>query len=175
MKISDGVFVGASPFENLSDVEKYMFELAKRCRANAQAPYSNYLVGSAVLSASGQVYGGCNVERVSYSETAHAENNAIDSMVASEGSAKIEKIVVIGAMRYIEILIPPSSSDVPMNISKNDILLPCGRCRQIIWENCCGDSSVPILSLHKNGCVIYTAIGDAFPMAFGPEDLGIKY
>src|SRR5512133_3581915 len=70
---------------------------AEEVRHNAWAPYSHYKVGVALLSQSGSVHIGCNVERASYTQTTHAEQNAIDSMVAAEGpNDLIDTMVIIG-------------------------------------------------------------------------------
>ena len=90
-----------------------LLKAAKEARDNAYAPYSNFLVGAAVLSSSGKIFAGCNVENLSYGLTICAERNAIFRMV-SEGDREIEKIFIIG--------------------KTEEILPPCGACRQVIAE-----------------------------------------
>src|SRR3989344_8619188 len=96
-------------FKDLDDVIKEMFYIAKAVRKNAQAEFSHYLVGATVQSAkTGNIYRGCNVERVSYTQTSHAEPVAIDSMIAAEGKgAKLNKLVLIAGSEYVNIVIPP--------------------------------------------------------------------
>jgi len=86
---------------------------AKRARERAYAPYSNFKVGAAVLTADGKVFSGCNVENSSYGLSICAERAAIFNAV-SEGYKKFTKIAVVTDTK------PPSS--------------PCGACRQVIFE-----------------------------------------
>ena len=74
-----------------------LFKLAVEVRSRAQEPYFKFLVGATVESESGKIYLGCNVGRATGTQTSHAESNAIDSMVAAEGSVKIKRLVVAGA------------------------------------------------------------------------------
>ena len=60
----------------------------------AYAPYSGYTVGAALLSKSGKVYTGCNVESASYSPTNCAERTAFFKAI-SEGEREFEKIAVL--------------------------------------------------------------------------------
>jgi cytidine deaminase len=90
-----------------------LLKLATDVRLNAYAPYSRFLVGAAIRSASGATYTGCNVENVAYPEGTCAEAGAIAAMVAS-GETEIAEILVIA----------DSPSPVP----------PCGGCRQKIAE-----------------------------------------
>lgn len=163
----------AIDYLELSGREKLLFEGARRARANAQAPYSNYYVGVAVMVKNGSIYSGCNVERASYSQTSHAEQNAIDTMVTWEGSAKITKLALLAAPKEKDISLPPIKNDKIVSVS--DMPVPCGHCLQIIWENCHGDGSVEILSLLPNGQVGCITIDNAFPFRFGPNDLGVDY
>ena len=82
-------------------------------RKRAVAPYSNYTVGAAVLTESGEVIGGCNVESSSYGLTCCAERIAIYNAL-SAGHKKFTALAV--------------ATD---NGGK-----PCGACRQVIWDIC---------------------------------------
>src|SRR5438093_333612 len=94
-------------FSDLDDDVRQMFYMARTVRLNAQAPYSKYFVGVTLQSESGAFYSGCNVERGSWTQTTHAEQNALDSMVAREGSVKVAKLALIGAPADKEIIFPP--------------------------------------------------------------------
>ena len=161
-------------FEEFSKKTKQLFECAVEVRKNAQAPYSNFYVGAAALSAEGRIYAGCNVERVSWTQTTHAEQNAVDSMVAAEGPSKIQALVLAAAPKGEEIILG-SKRDPAEKVSIEDIPVPCGHCLQIIWENCFDDGTVPLMSLLPDGRVTQVTIADALPMRFGPTDLGVDY
>jgi cytidine deaminase len=85
---------------------------AMAARRHAHAPYSKFRVGAALLTKSGKVYTGVNVENASYGLTNCAERVAVGNAV-SEGHRKFEAIAVAG----------PS-----------DALSPCGACRQVLAE-----------------------------------------
>ena len=91
--------------------EQELIEAAAHVRENAYAPYSQFKVGAALLTTSGDMFVGCNVENSSYGLTVCAERNAIAAMIAA-GQTKFEKIVVAAS---------PLAS-------------PCGACRQAIVE-----------------------------------------
>ncbi len=86
---------------------------ARDVRANAHAPYSKFQVGAAVLSASGHVYVGCNVENATYGATICAERAAVCAMVAA-GETRAQAIAV-----YTDC---------------NPLATPCGICRQVLSE-----------------------------------------
>ena len=136
-------------------------ENAIEARTNAQAPYSKYHVGAAVLVArpSFKVFRGCNIERANYTSTSHAEQTAIDSMVAECGPIGLKAIAVVGA---------------PAGKQPSGPVWPCGHCRGIIWENALGKLDVKVISIvDAKNCQVLT-IGELYPHAFGPEDLRIK-
>src|SRR5258705_4154062 len=85
---------------------------AKAAQRNAHAPYSKFHVGAALLTKSGKVYTGCNVENASYGLTICAERVAMTKAV-SEGHRQFQAIAVVA----------PSAG-----------LSPCGACRQVLAE-----------------------------------------
>lgn len=89
-------------------------EEAKRAASNAYAPYSQFQVGCALMTSTGNIYTGCNVENASYGLTICAERNAIAKAVSSEGKIEIVHIVIY----------TPTQEATP----------PCGACRQVISE-----------------------------------------
>jgi cytidine deaminase len=159
--------------QDLSDEERQILINASFARHKAQAPYSHYWVGASLLTESGHWYSGCNVERATYTQTTHAEQNAIDSMVAGEGrGAKIKLFGISGTPAHW--LVPGPADSAPLGAFEvGDFCFACGHCLQIIWENCGGDPNVPLLLVTKDGVIARTTIGDAFPMRFGPESLGV--
>ena len=159
-------------FHELSDLEQALFTRAAEVRLRAQAPYSNYLVGVCVVTDTGIISAGCNVERVSYTQTTHAEQSAIDSLIARHGTQKLSVVVGVSGPREKSIEFPPEKTSNSIS-DINKVEAPCGHCLQIIWENCMGDPDVKILWLLPNGEISRTTIGDALPFRFGPNDLGI--
>lgn len=92
-----------------------LIDAARSAMKNAHAPYSNFRVGSALRTTSGQIFVGCNIENASYGMTNCAERTAIFSAVAQLGSAmEIAEIAVV------------CEQNVPC--------APCGACRQVIYE-----------------------------------------
>jgi cytidine deaminase len=103
------------PITLAPDQQEQMLAAARAAFKNAHAPYSNFRVGSAILTERGKMYSGCNVENASYGLTICAERNAIFAAVAAEGSAMRINAVAVATER-----------DVPC--------APCGACRQVIYE-----------------------------------------
>jgi len=122
---------------------KTLLRLANAVRDNAYAPYSQYLVGAAVLTKSGKTISGCNVENASYGLTVCAERNALFAAVA-QGFRDFDAIAVV----------------------TEDGGSPCGACRQVIWE-ICGDISVIISDTSGRYEIISSA--DLLPKAFGGQ------
>jgi cytidine deaminase len=98
-----------------ADVRERLLRAARKAMKNAHAPYSNFRVGAAVLTASGEVFSGCNVENASYGMTNCAERTAIFSAVAKLGSKMEIRAVAVA-----------NAKGVPC--------APCGACRQVIFE-----------------------------------------
>ncbi|OGC37756.1 hypothetical protein A2155_02040 [candidate division WWE3 bacterium RBG_16_52_45] len=158
--------------DELSDEEMQILINAQHARLKAQAPLSHYWVGAALLSENGNWYSGCNVERGDYTSTTHAERNAIDSMIGAEGPAKI-KILGISAAPAHWVLPKDLVNPMLRAFAVDDFCFACAGCLQVIWDNCCGDISVPLLALTQDRVIARTTIGDAYPMRFGFESLGI--
>jgi cytidine deaminase len=110
----------------MKHTDKELIDIAMGVRENAYAPYSNFRVGAAVETDSGNVYTGCNVESASYGLTVCAERVAIWKGI-SRGVTKFGRIAVV--------------------VDTEELTPPCGVCRQIIWEFC-GDVRVILSNLH---------------------------
>ena len=96
----------------MMDMES-LIRAAKEAREKAYSPYSNFKVGAAVMTPSGKIYSGCNVENVSYGLTNCAERTAIYKAV-SEGEHSFVALAVV------------ADTEGPV--------APCGACRQVIAE-----------------------------------------
>ena len=125
-----------------------LIEKAKEVAKNAYAPYSNFRVGSAILTKSGNIYVGCNVENTSFGLTICAERNAIFNAIASENKVVLDTVVV-----YTETSIPAT---------------PCGACRQIISEFC--EDDVKIVACCDTEETHETTLVTLLPGAFRLED-----
>lgn len=133
--------------------ERKLVELAKKAREYAYAPYSHFKVGAALLTKSGRVYMGCNVENVSFGAANCAERTAFFKAV-SEGEHSFSAIAIVGA---------PSGNET------KDACAPCGICRQVMREFCDGDFKI-VLEDGNGGVLSYT-LAELLPESFGPENL----
>jgi|SRR3989338_357979 len=174
-QISKVVMSKLFEYDELDQMDKNLLKIACLARRRAVAPYSKYKVGVAVLSRRGQsIHPGCNIECANWNGTTHAEQAAIAGMISREGPSKIWRMALIGAPESFDLVLPPArTQDEIVDITR--VPVPCGHCLQIWWEHCRGDGDVEVVALCGNGQVAITKIDSAFPMRFGPEDLGIKY
>lgn len=123
---------------------------AAAARLTAYAPYSNFLVGAALLCRDGRVFRGCNVENASYGLCNCAERTAFFSAVAhGYQPGDFDKLAVIG------------DTDGP--------IAPCGACRQVILE--LGGNALPVVLTNLRGEVFETTASAQLPNAFGGADL----
>lgn len=90
-----------------------LIEEASRRREMAYAPYSGFKVGAAILTRGGEIFGGCNVENLSYGLTICAERSAVGAAV-SAGYVDFERIAIVAGSR--------------------EPVSPCGACRQVLAE-----------------------------------------
>ena len=132
---------------NNSDVRKKLRDLAIETSENSHSPYSNVKVGSAILTTSGEVFSGCNIENSSFGGTVCAERVAIFKAV-SEGHNKIQELYV-----YTDAGWPP-----------------CGICRQVISEFASPETKIIIGD--KDGNENSMPFKDLLPLAFTPDKLG---
>ena len=127
--------------------DKLLMEKAKLAMEKAYAPYSGFHVGAALLTSSGKIYTGCNIENASYSATCCAERTAIFKAV-SEGETKFLKIAIAGGMAG--------------NIAGP--CYPCGICRQVMAEFFPKDAIV--LLTNENGDIISYKLEELLPFSF---------
>lgn len=131
------------------DLRKELVDAALQVRRWAYAPYSGYLVGAAVLSESGKIYDGVNVEIAAYPTGTCAEPVAIYKAI-SEGERHFQAIAV----------------------ATDNGGTPCGACRQVMAEF---SLDMVVILVNKEGEIVQeTTVKSLLPMAFRPEDLAQK-
>jgi cytidine deaminase len=118
-------------------------EEATRVMRLAYAPYSNFAVGVAGLVDDGRVVSGCNVENAAYGVALCAECGMVSALHATGGGRLVAVVCVDRQGR---------------------LLMPCGRCRQLLWEN-----GGPTMMLATERGVL--TMDEVLPLAFGAEDL----
>lgn len=132
--------------DNVSAHEAELIARAVEARQWAYAPYSNYKVGAALLTASGKIYDGVNVENAAYPSCICAERTAVVKAV-SEGEREIVAVVV-----------------ATVNGGT-----PCGTCRQVLSEF---GLEAALLMVDGAGQVVQrTTVRELLPHSFGPEKL----
>ncbi|GAA4686989.1 cytidine deaminase [Frondihabitans cladoniiphilus] len=109
----------------------------------AYAPYSNFPVGAAALTDDGRIVSGCNIENASYGVTLCAECALVGDLVMGGGGLLIAFACVDG---------------------HGSVLMPCGRCRQLLYEHSAEGMVLDTVSGFKT-------IDEVLPDAFGPRQL----
>jgi cytidine deaminase len=125
-----------------------LVERARTARENAYAPYSEYTVGAALLTADGTVYTGCNIENANYSNSLHAEEVAVGKAV-SDGHREFERVAV--------------------SSGEQDGVTPCGMCRQTLSEF--ADEQLVVVCDEGDTNRSYS-LGTLLPDAISAETLG---
>ena len=125
--------------------DSQLIAAAKESREKAYVPYSNFKVGAALLTRSGQIFTGCNIENAALGPTICAERTAIFKAV-SEGEREFEAIAVV------------TSGGVS----------PCGVCRQVMLEFA---PHMRVILADTQGNARTTTVLDLMPDAFTPHDL----
>lgn len=121
-------------------------------RSKSYAPYSDFLVGSALLTEEGKVYGGCNIENSAFGPSLCAERTAIFKAV-SEGHKNFVAIAIAGGKRDKEL----------------QYCSPCGVCRQVMREFCKPSFKI-YLAKSADDYKEYT-LEELLPESFGPDNL----
>ena len=138
------------------DREKLMDTLipqAWEAAKNAYVPYSSFQVGAALLTKSGVVYPGCNIENSAYGPSNCAERTAFFKAV-SEGERSFRAICVVGGKDGI----------------LTEYAAPCGVCRQVMMEFCHPDEFQIILATGREHYETFT-LRQLLPLGFGPDNL----
>jgi len=131
--------VSSEPGIDWAALRKAAVEVMQR----AYAPYSRFPVGAAGLVDDGRIVVGCNVENAAYGVTLCAECGLVSSLHAS-GGGRLTHFVCVN--------------------KDAEVIMPCGRCRQLLYEN----GGPDLLLLTASGA---RPMSEVLPDAFGPDDL----
>jgi cytidine deaminase len=118
-------------------------EAAVEAMEHAYAPYSSFPVGAAALVDDGRVVTGCNVENAAYGVGLCAECGLVSQLHLSGGGRLVKFLCVDGA---------------------GEVLMPCGRCRQLLSEN--GGPELLLMTISG-----IRRMDEVLPDAFGPDNL----
>ena len=119
----------------------------------AYTPYSHFNVGAALLTKSGKVYTGCNIENAGYTATNCAERTALFKAV-SEGERQFTAIAIVGSLQ---------------GQTNTLVTGPCGVCRQALYEF--GGPGLTVIMAKSADDYIVTTLGELLPYGFGPANL----
>jgi len=122
---------------------KQLTAVATAAMQKAYAPYSNFPVGAAALTEDGRIVSGCNVENASYGLGLCAECSLVSELFRTGGGKLVAFACVDG---------------------RGEALMPCGRCRQLLFEHSAEGMLLQTISGIKT-------IDEVLPDAFGPKDL----
>lgn len=125
-----------------------LLNAARAAQKMAYAPYSQFLVGAAVLDDQGRIHSGCNVENAAYPEGVCAEASALSAMVLA-GSTQARAVLVVG--------------------TGGAWITPCGGCRQKLREFCAAET--PILTANESAIGPSYTLAQLLPASFGPDHL----
>ena len=136
----------------MSISDKELIALANAARERSYCPYSGFSVGAALLTSSGKVYTGANIENASFTPTVCAERVALFTAVHA-GETKFDAIAVVGG---------------PSGRAAEKLFTPCGVCRQVLSEFCNSDMKVIVATDSKT---LVTTLDDLLPHGFGKESM----
>lgn len=120
-----------------------LLDAARAAMSHAYAPYSDYQVGAAALVDDGRTVVGCNVENAAYGVALCAECGLV-SQLHITGGGRLTHFACVNRA--------------------GEVIMPCGRCRQLLWEN--GGPDLLVLTVAG-----VRRMDEVLPDAFGPDDL----
>ena len=123
-----------------------LLALATEAAERSYSPYSRFRVGAAIVTASGDVVTGANIENAAYGASVCAETNAITT-AAGAGVRAITTVAVA--------------------CLDGDVCTPCGNCRQVMREF----GVERVILRHPDGTPWLTTLAELLPESFGPEAL----
>ena len=130
-----------------------LVELAIEAREHSYCTYSGFAVGAALLTKSGKIYQGCNIENVSFTPTICAERTAFFKAVY-DGEREFEAIAIVGG---------------PAGKSVSSPCAPCGVCRQVMREFCKDDFKIYLGK--GDGTYVESSLIEMLPFSFSGSNL----
>lgn len=130
-----------------------LIEKALEAREASYSPYSNFKVGAALLTTTGKVYKGCNIENAAYTPSNCAERTAFFKAISEEDD-KFTSIAIVGG-----------NDSKPL-----EYCAPCGVCRQVMMEFCDYENFKIILAKSANEYRTFS-LKELLPLGFGPNNL----
>ncbi|MEK6934545.1 MAG: cytidine deaminase [Nanoarchaeota archaeon] len=142
-------------YKKLSPIYKKLLDKAEQVMKKGYSPYTNFYVGSALLTTDNKIYSGSNIETASY--VAICAERAAISKAVSEGKYLFKAIAVISKCDHFDV---------------TKIAGPCGICRQLLYEfsEVAKRDIIVINSTTKKDKIIITKISELMPLSFGPKD-----
>ena len=128
-----------------------LYTLAEAARNRAYVPYSHFTVGAALLTKSGKVYLGCNIENAAYGAVMCAERTAFFTAIC-EGERDFVAIAVAGGREG----------------EAGDVCAPCGICRQVMAEFCTSDFEIV---LGPESDIKVYRLDEILPLSFTKDNL----
>ena len=128
-----------------------LYTLAESARNRAYVPYSHFTVGAALLTKSGKVYLGCNIENAAYGAVMCAERTAFFTAIC-EGERDFVAIAVAGGREG----------------EAGDVCAPCGICRQVMAEFCASDFEIV---LGPESDIKVYRLDEILPLSFTKDNL----
>ena len=138
------------PAPSAEDGFEELLAAAREIAERAYTPYSRFRVGAAALAEDGRIVRGCNVENAGYGVTLCAECGLISELIAG-GGGRLRRFVCVGG-------------DESLARDEREVVMPCGRCRQLLSEHAGAD----LVVLTPEGP---RSMDQVLPQAFGPSDL----
>ena len=144
----------------LSEKDRALVRAARQAADSAYAPYSGFAVGAAARATDGKIHIGANMENAAYGLGLCAEVSALTAANTSGGYDRLEAIAIVGFGFFPE-------------IRGSEIVTPCGRCRQLIFES----AQLSGLDIDVFTCsgdlerIEHQKISELLPRAFGPRSL----
>lgn len=146
-------------FSELTSVKQDLVLEALKALNQSYSPYSNFKVGASLLTKKGEIFSAANMENASYGLSVCAEVGALQKAF-NAGQKEILTIAVVGGN----------------NKNEKEIVTPCGRCRQLIYESSSlysHDIELLLCSLDLSK-IVQSGIYELLPLPFGPKNLEIN-